>query len=164
MDRVSQVLRHDAWAGSDGIRNGIPFIIRFRIPVVLPDEGGSHDQKLAVLWGYADEGSGDMPDESESEAMGTFENRLCSAWENDALAFLAAVLTYDGARQWVFYTRDVAECGRRLHEMPQEQDPYPIELTTEPDPRWEYLHEQILRTVSWREHQETWEKALRDGG
>jgi hypothetical protein len=104
-----------------------------------------------------------MPDALASEAMGTFENRLCSAWERDALAFLAAVLTYDGARQWVFYTSDVAECGRRLHEMPQEIDPYPIELTTESDPQWQYLHEQILRTVNWQEHQQAWDSALPDG-
>jgi hypothetical protein len=160
MDRVSRVLRHDAWAQSDGFRDGVPFIIRFRTPVILPGEALAHRQRLIVLWGYADEGSGTMPDGTASDAMAAFENRLCAAWESDELAFLAAVLTFDGARQWVFYTYNVAECGQRLNQMPQEQDPYPIELTTESDPGWSYLHEQILRSVSWRDHQEVWESAV----
>jgi hypothetical protein len=163
MDRVSQVLHHDAWAASDGLLDTGPFLIRFRTLVILPGEGGVHQKRLIVLWGYADEGSGAMPDTPVSDAMALFENRLCSAWESDGLAFLAAVLTSDGARQWVFYTRDVAECGQRLNEMPQERDPYPIELTTEPDPGWVYLHEQILKPVNWREHQDGWESALRNG-
>src|SRR5262245_41153998 len=147
MERVARVLRHDHWAASDGFLDTGPYILRFRTPVILPGEGGLHQQQLLVLWAYADEGTGAMPDESTSDAMGVFENRLCAAWERDDLAFLAAVLTFDGARQWVFYTHDVAQCGQRLNDMPQEQDPYPIELTTEPDPGWSYLHERILKSV-----------------
>jgi hypothetical protein len=130
---------------------------------VAQGEAGSYQRRLVVLWGFADEGSGEMPDESANTSMGVFEDRLCEAWERDGLAFLAAVLTFDGARQWVFYTRDVAQCGQRLHEMPQEEDPYPIELTTEADPQWQYLHERILGSIDWREHQDAWESALRAG-
>jgi hypothetical protein len=85
-----------------------------------------------------------MPDNFESEAMGEFEDRLCAALEADAHAYLAAVLTFDGARQWVFYTDDVAECGRRLEAMPQNEQPYPIELDAFDDPDWSYLRKQLL--------------------
>jgi hypothetical protein len=70
--------------------------------------------------------------------------RLCAAWERDGLAFLAGVFTFDGARQWIFYTRDVAECSERLHAMPQERDRYPIELTTRTDARWEFFRTEVL--------------------
>ena len=62
--------------------------------------------------------------------MEAFENRFCQAVEHDAHAVLAAVLTFDGARQWVIYTSDVQECGARLEAMPQEPEPYPLELTS----------------------------------
>lgn len=104
-----------------------------------------------------------MPDDSDSTAMAVFENRLCDAWENDGLAFLAAVLTFDVARQWVFYTDNVAECDERLAAIPQEADPYPIELATEEDPAWAYLRE-ILGPVDWEEHQAEWEAAFQSGG
>jgi len=37
--------------------------------------------------------------------------------------------------------------------MPQEPDPYPIELTTEDDPDWAYLRKKILRSVNWQSSQ-----------
>ena len=88
-----------------------------------------------------------MPSPDDSEQMAEFENRFCDAVERDATAILTAVLTFDGARQWVFYTGDVQECGERLANMPQRDEPYPLELATEEDPGWQYLREQILKVV-----------------
>ncbi len=102
---------------------------------------------LKIVWPYAAENSGAMPATDDSELMAEFENRFCDAVEHDATAILTAVLTFDGARQWVFYTRDVQECGERLNTMPQNDEPYPLELTTEPDPDWRYLREEILTLV-----------------
>lgn len=85
-----------------------------------------------------------MPTPHDSQAMATFEDRLALAWEHDGHAYLAAILTLDGARQWVFYTSEVQECAQRLTDMPQEAEPYPLELTTELDPTWSWLHDQIL--------------------
>ena len=94
--------------------------------------------------------SGALPSDEQSAQMKVFEDRLCMAVERDAHAVLAAVLTFDGARQWVFYSGDVQELLARLGSMPQEAEPYPIELTTEEDPEWRYLHEQILKQVPWK--------------
>jgi hypothetical protein len=32
--------------------------------------------------------------------------------------------------------------------MPQNDEPYPLELTTEKDPSWEYLRDEILKVVA----------------
>jgi hypothetical protein len=161
---VRRILEHDTWATSEGTLEAGPFIVRFRTPIVQSGQTGSHRRRLVVCWPYAEAGSGAMPTESDSAAMAVFENRLCDAWEYDGLAFLAAVLTFDGARQWVFYTENAAECGERLNAMPQETDPYPIELTTEEDPDWLYLREQILGSVNWEPKQAQWEQALKSKG
>jgi len=105
------------------------------------------DRLLTIVWPYADEDTGTLPSADDSEQMAQFEDRFCKAVESDALAILTAVLTFDGARQWVFYTGDVAECGKRLSQMPQTSDPYPIELTTEADPEWAYLRNQVLARI-----------------
>jgi hypothetical protein len=157
---VRRILAHDAWATSDGTLETGPFIVRFRTPIVQAGQAQGHRRCLVVCWPYADEGSGAMPTRSDSAAMEVFENRICHAWEHDGLAILAAVLTFDGARQWVFYTEDVGECGERLNAMPQERDPYPIELTTEEDPDWAYLREQILGPVDWEPQQPEWQQSL----
>jgi hypothetical protein len=113
-----------------------------------PTRQKGYERFLTVTWGYADEGSGELPDAATGSEMERFEGHLCDAFEHDALAVLAAVLTFDGARQWVFYTHDVQECANRLSVIPDYHgEPYPIELTSEEDPTWAYLREQILGRV-----------------
>lgn len=163
MASVEQVLTHDAWTTAEGEVDAGPFILRFRTPIVSRREAASHPYQLVVCWPYAPEDSAAMPTDSESREMVLFEDRLCEAWEHDGLGFLAAVLTLDGARQWLFYTLDVSACEERLAQMPQESEPYPIELTTEKDADWSYLREDILGGLDLGEHEAGWEEALRRG-
>jgi hypothetical protein len=152
---VSGLLERGIWSlvGSD-IDSPNPFILRFRTPVLMPAEVESHPIRLAILWPFADEDSRALPDSQTQEAMQLFEDRVCAAFESDGLAVLTAALTFDGARQWLFYTGDLDECGRRLNTMPQEPEPYPIELVAAADPGWNYLRDEFLRVVnpsSWNE-------------
>lgn len=147
---VERLLRADTWTLAEVERDCGIAMLRFRTPV-LGGSGpapGSHRHYVAVCWPYADEGSGELPGEGPSEAMSTFEDRLCGAVEPDALAALAVVLTFDGARQWVYYTDDVDEFARRLGAMPHDGDArYPVELTTGPDMTWARLH-QLLAPIA----------------
>lgn len=146
-NKVVEVLHSDRWTGVHGQNDIGPFMLRYRTPVLAPPHIIGYGRVLKIVWPYADENTGSMPSSGDSDQMTEFENRFCEAVEQDATAILTAVLTFDGARQWVFYTDDVQECGERLSNMPQNDEPYPLELTTEQDPRWEYLREQILKGV-----------------
>ena len=46
--------------------------------------------------------------------------------------------------------------------MDQEEEPYPIELTTEKDSGWAYLRDQILQNLNWKEYQQKWKQALEE--
>jgi len=145
--KVVELLRNDRWIGVEGTHHIGPFILRYRTPVLTPPHIKGYGHVLKIVWPYADENTGAMPNPEDAEQMVEFENRFCEAVEQDATAILTAVLTFDGARQWVFYTDDIEACGERLSNMPQTDEPYPLELTTEQDPRWEYLREEILKNV-----------------
>ena len=148
---VRQTQLADKWAGAEGqTSGGNAFVCRWRTPVLGPPDIDGYHKVLKVIWAYAEVGAGDMPSSDDSEAMGVFEDRICEAFEHDGHAYLAAVLTFDGARQWVFYTADVPECGRRLANMPQEEERYPIELSAESDPTWSWLRENVLGPVDWQ--------------
>jgi hypothetical protein len=99
---------------------------------------------LRVVWIYADEGLGFMPDGTELLRMEQFEDRLCDTWEASGNAILTAVLTLDGAKQFVFYAQDVSQCSELLNRMPQEEQPYPIELDAQNDPDFSYLRNKIV--------------------
>jgi len=143
--QVRDLIEHAGWTLVEGKTETGPYLLRFRKPVLRPPEVAGYTRCLRVVWPYDEEGSGAMPDRGVSDDMRVFEDRLCAAWERDALAALTAVLTFDGARQWVFYTADVQACGARLNDMPQESEPYPIELDAFDDPDWEYLRNEIVR-------------------
>ncbi len=107
---VSDALRFDRWTVAAIERDAGPGTLRFRAPVLKPGDVEDYPKVLRMLWAYAAEGSARLPTSDEAAAMDRFETAVCTVLENDARAFLAAVLTFDGARQWVFYTGDVPEC------------------------------------------------------
>jgi hypothetical protein len=150
---VSDLLKADRWSIAEILNNSDIAIgmIRYRTPVLSGREAQGYHKVLKVVWRYEPEDSGELPSTEQSTRMGVFEDRFCGAVEHDALAALVAVLTFDGARQWVFYTGDVRECGARLNAMPQEAEPYPLKLTSEADPEWRYLRDEILKQVPWQE-------------
>ncbi len=161
--KVARVLEHDHWALAEGTRPVGPFVLRYRTPVLGAADVGAHVQLVQLVWEFDDAGSGAMPEPGVSDTMQLFEDRLCAAWERDGLAFLAAVLTIDGARQWIVYARDVAECLRRLGTIRHDGEPYPVEITSRIDRGWSFLHEDILSEVEWRPHNPAWEAALGPG-
>jgi len=70
--------------------------------------------------------------------MEVFENRLVGALESDLSGLLANVITTNGYREWVLYTKSVDVFSERLHNMPQEKEPYPIQIEADHDPGWTY--------------------------
>ena len=144
---VYAVLTADTWALAKASAEAGPLVLRYRTPILGPDGVEGYNRVLRILWPYEAEHSGAMPSTNDSADMEQFEDRLCDVLEIDAHAFLAAVLTFDGARQWVFYTSDIGECGRRLEGMPQNAEPYPIQIDAFDDPTWQYLRTQILKRV-----------------
>lgn len=145
-----QLTKSDIWAVAEGRSDGAVALWRYRVPVLGPTGGESHPIGVIVLWPYADPHSGVLPTEADMAEMSRFEDLLGEAVECDALAVMAAVLTFDGARQWVFYTRDLDHFVERLSALPDYHgEPYPIEVAAEEDPTWAYLREEILGPVDY---------------
>lgn len=131
---VLDLLRRDVWDLAEVHTDVGIALVRYRAPVLSGRRVEGYERALKVVWPFAQADTGELPSGEESFRMGVFEDRLVEAVEHDAHAVLTAILTFDGARQWVFYTSDVHEFLARLEAMPQEAEPYPLELTTEEDP------------------------------
>ncbi|WP_193215178.1 DUF695 domain-containing protein [Luteolibacter marinus] len=147
MNPVLEMVEGDRASFAEVSSGGDVALIRYRLPVLGGSEVPGYPWRLAVLWPYAECDSGALPTREANEAMNVFEERLFEALGHDNHAVWVAVLTFDGARQWVFYTSDVSECGRRLAAMPHEERSYPIELEADEDPTWTYLRESILNPL-----------------
>jgi hypothetical protein len=113
-------------------------LVRHRqFPEKFPRQHFSH--RLNIFWQMSDTALSGLPDAQESTLMGVFEDRLVDATEHDEQAVLSMVLTGNGQREYVFHTRSTDEFLRRLTEMPQEIEAYPIEMHYTEDAVWEYV-------------------------
>jgi hypothetical protein len=95
--------------------------------------------RLNIFWQMSEAASNGLPEDAESDRMGLFEDRLIEATEPDAQSVLSLVLTGKGQREFIFHTQAPEEFLRRLTDMPQEDNPYPIEIHHTEDSTWEYV-------------------------
>ena len=100
---------------------------------------GDFAHRLNIFWQMSDASANGMPEDSETKLMEVFEDRLVEATEPDEEAVLSMVVTGNSQREYVFHTRSTDEFLRRLTEMPQEEERYPIELHHTEDAEWEYF-------------------------
>ncbi len=126
-----------AWAIAEGHTGEYPFQLRFRrMPLGFPR--GDYPKRLNIFWSMAAPDDEGLATEAELAAMHVFEDRLIPAVEQDESAWLVAVLTGRSEREFVFQVADPDLFLRRLTEMPQEAERYPIELNLADDPEWAY--------------------------
>ncbi len=142
METLSNIIENDEWAGAEGTHKGLPLLIRFRPKLSPALELSAYPQLIQVYWGYTEHPSG-MPSPEDSERMEVFEDRLVGALESDLSGLLASVITTNGYREWVLYTKSVDVFSERLHNMPQEEEPYPIQIEADHDPGWTYFFENV---------------------
>ena len=95
--------------------------------------------RLNVFWTSTASDENGLPEQEESDRMCVFEDRLIEATELDAQSVLSLVVTGKGQREYVFHTKATDEFLRRLTDMPQKEEPYPIEIHHVTDPVWEYV-------------------------
>ena len=145
---MKQLLELDRWTLASGEAPLGACLVRYREPVLSAREVVGYARCLRIVWSYAPEGLGELPDDATSTRLEAFETTLCEALESDHTAILTAVMTFDGARQWVFYTDNVDRCGQAINAIPQEEDErYPLELDVFDDSDWSYLRDQVLLRV-----------------
>ena len=115
-----------------------PILVRRRdFPGDFPK--GDFPHRLNVFWQMTESSPNGMPEDAESDRMRTFEDRLIEATEPDHQTVLSLVVTGKSQREYVFHTRRTDEFLRRLTDMPQESEPYPIEIHHTEDSAWEYV-------------------------
>lgn len=130
----------DSWTLLEGTHDGKPVLIRARQFLSGIDKG-SYPVRLNIFWQMRTPDANGLASTSESAALEVFEERLVRAVDHDSQSVLSLVLTGHGQREFVFHTADSSEFVRRLTQMPQEPERYPIEIRSHEDPEWEYDHD-----------------------
>jgi hypothetical protein len=126
-----------AWTIAKGKTDEYDFEIRIR-HFHESLETNKFPQRLNIFWSLRESFENGFPTESELKRVHKFEDKLVEAVENDEFSILSIVLTGRNEREFVFHTSNPQEFINRLTNMPQEEEPYPIEIHCNDDEEWEY--------------------------
>lgn len=155
MQSVSSIIADDLWAIAEGEHGGMPLIVRFRRALAARPDVHAHPELIKVSWTYRGEYSG-LPDPATSAAMSAFEQRLSALMERDAAALMAAIVTYNNGRMWIFYAHSMAVFGERLQALMGDLA-LPIDVESETDPEWRFLYQNVLAGVAgWADEDLAW--------
>jgi hypothetical protein len=132
------------WTMAEGRTQAYPYLLRIRqVPPGFPRQ--RFPQRLNIFWSLTDADENGYPTGGELQRLHAFEDRLVAVMESDQFAMLALITTGRREREFVFYTANPDEFLRRLTNIPQEHNPYPIKIHLNQDAQWRYYNGELER-------------------
>jgi hypothetical protein len=129
----------DTWQVATGEDDGKPRIFRIRNrPPSFASEKDYH-QLVAVCWRYQSPNDRGLPSPAHLPRMDEFEDLLEEVLERVELAFLTAVITNDGMREWHWYARDHEAVRTAVNRALGDYD-LPVQVVWKDDPDWSFRH------------------------
>lgn len=136
------------WSLAEGEENGKPLYIRFRDEYREKGADSAFPRLIQIVWKYEADEQG-LPTMEVIPALKEFENLLIEAVEPEKIAVLVAVCTNNGEREWMLYAKGVSGFRERLNTLEsEEEEPFPIDITSAPDPKWTALFDDTLGGLS----------------
>lgn len=146
VESIQDVLgNNDSWNIAKASRGEFEILLRYRNKLVSKHSDG-YPRLFQVYWDFPKHSSG-MPSNELSDEMRIFEDRIVDVLEGDFSGILVATITGGGYREWVFYTKSVDDFAKKLHNMPQNAEPYPIQIETKEDLNWKYFFDDIRGNI-----------------
>jgi Family of unknown function (DUF695) len=127
----------DDWVIAQGEDNGFPLIIRSRVVMPKGIKQKLHRHSMSIVWEYVSEKINGFPSSNLQSRMEFFENALVAELEGVNQAFLTAIFTCKGRREWHWYSCDPEDTVKLINKALINQEQYPISITSEDDPDWD---------------------------
>lgn len=105
----------------------------------LPPSGVNIDAfpiVVTVIWSYRDDNGTGMPSANVTDLMNRFEDLVRSAVEDSGHAFLAAVITGLGTREWRWCSQDSDNAVESISQISADHPEFAVECFAAPDPDW----------------------------
>lgn len=132
------------WMVIEGHTEEYRYEIRFREFTEKPITE-QYCQRLNIFWEMSEFFENGFPTEAVLDKLHAFEDRQINAVEFDKFSIMSMVLTGNREREIVFHTPDPQEFIRRLTEMPQEVERYPIQINLNEDSSWSYYYDELAK-------------------
>lgn len=107
---------------------------------------GKFPNLVRVGWRYNRLPDG-FPDETDAELMGRVNDALEAAFRKDKTAYLVAIYTGEGRRDWLFYAGSLPIFGKVFNRaLADIEETVPFEIEAQADPEWSEYDEMRAMT------------------
>ena len=106
---------------------------------------GKYPNLIRVAWRYNALPDG-MPEEGDAELMGRVNDAFIETFRRDKAAWLVAIITGDGCRDWMFYTGNLGIFNKIFNRALEPLDLMPLVIEAQEDPDWEEYLDMRNRT------------------
>jgi len=126
----------DDWSLCRGERDGLPMIVRLANAYqgLAPIPG--YDNHVIVSARFRSPSASGFPSSEEGDDLEAFEETLCGYLESGNDSLCALVVTNNGLRDFIFYTRDVSGVQKRLDAAIPKLSGFVFEVAIEPAEDW----------------------------
>ena len=108
-------------------------------------ESGKYIYRVDVRWDYNSLPDG-MPEEEDSKIMGEVTDALTEAFKKDKVAVMTGIYTGEGAREWIFYTKNLKIFSIVFNRALEDIQTIPIVIEASEDAGWEEYLEMKEKT------------------
>lgn len=110
-------------------------------------ESGKYPYLVRVSWRYNALPDG-FPDEADAELMGRVADALEETFRKDKAAYITAIYTGEGRRDWLFYTGSLGVFGKVFNRaLADIEETVPFEIEAQSDQEWTEYRE--MRELSY---------------
>lgn len=110
-------------------------------------ESGKYPYLIRVSWKYNALPDG-FPDEADAELMGRVNDALEAVFSKNNAAYIVAIFTGEGRRDWLFYTKNLELFGKVFNRaLEGVEETVPFEIEAQEDADWEEYRE--MRDLSY---------------
>jgi hypothetical protein len=142
MQVESQVVQ-SRWGLAIGEDQQSPVIVRYLQGPGTEDSGGRFSQRIRIQWQYEAMMANGMPTRDQSHQMDIFEGAILKALEHAGKGLLTAVVTQDGAREWLMVVAEPKAAARQVEKLSSTVEEGSISVAIQPDSNWGDLTELI---------------------
>lgn len=108
---------------------------------------GKYPYLICVSWSYNSLPDG-MPDDMDAELMGRVNDALQAKFSKDKAAYMVAIFTGEGKRDWLFYTKSLPIFNKIFNAaLADIEETVPFEIEAREDAEWEEYKE--MREMSY---------------
>ncbi len=148
---VSDLALEERWAMAESAPDEAPWFARVNVGLHAIAGHPEFRQVISVRAPMQGTDAAGLPDAEELAALADLEERLIDALTAERRTLPAAVLTRDGARSFVFYTRDAEDAIARIKALREELPGRRLEGNLMEDPEWSVSGKLIAMIVAFQQ-------------